>query len=207
MSRVARPGYDSARRSCLRRSRAAFGPAGRHPSLSLRLQAASASLRSSAFSARNRNHGRRPSLVGGHGRPRRGASVNPGELDRRRPAPRFLPVPVTLDYTKRLRRLGRANSYSIPERHRTGARGCRERGGGCVTRLLGRGQAVRRGTLDPVFEGSNPSAPTTYRFDSVESTRSVGMRAPESRSGSATHEPQVQAWTDVRTLVDADRLW
>ena len=25
---------------------------------------------------------------------------------------------------------------------------------------VGRGQAVRRGTLDPVFEGSNPSAPT-----------------------------------------------
>ena len=24
---------------------------------------------------------------------------------------------------------------------------------------VGRGQAVRRGTLDPVFEGSNPSAP------------------------------------------------
>ena len=24
---------------------------------------------------------------------------------------------------------------------------------------MGRGQAVRRGTLDPVFEGSNPSAP------------------------------------------------
>ena len=26
---------------------------------------------------------------------------------------------------------------------------------------LGRGQAVRRGTLDPVFGGSNPPAPTT----------------------------------------------
>src|SRR5258706_12105665 len=25
--------------------------------------------------------------------------------------------------------------------------------------MVGRGQAVRRGTLDPVFEGSNPSAP------------------------------------------------
>src|SRR5215204_3285504 len=28
---------------------------------------------------------------------------------------------------------------------------------------VGRGQAVRRGTLDPVFEGSNPSAPARLR--------------------------------------------
>src|SRR5262249_60213197 len=28
---------------------------------------------------------------------------------------------------------------------------------------MGRGKAVRRGTLDPVFEGSNPSAPANSR--------------------------------------------
>ena len=32
-----------------------------------------------------------------------------------------------------------------------------------TARALGRGQAVRRGTLDPVFGGSNPSAPTISR--------------------------------------------
>src|SRR5438552_1889195 len=32
---------------------------------------------------------------------------------------------------------------------------------GAVTMFLGRGQAARRGTLDPVFGGSNPPAPTT----------------------------------------------
>jgi hypothetical protein len=29
--------------------------------------------------------------------------------------------------------------------------------------VLGRGQAVRRGTLDPVFGGSNPPAPTSQK--------------------------------------------
>ena len=29
--------------------------------------------------------------------------------------------------------------------------------------MVGRGQAVRRGSLDPVFEGSNPSAPTSLQ--------------------------------------------
>ena len=35
---------------------------------------------------------------------------------------------------------------------------------------MGRGQAVRRGTLDPVFEGSNPSAPAKG-FGCLESDR------------------------------------
>ena len=33
---------------------------------------------------------------------------------------------------------------------------------------MGRGQAVRRGTLDPVFEGSNPSAPTKSTTATIE---------------------------------------
>ena len=47
---------------------------------------------------------------------------------------------------------------------------------------MGRGQAVRRGTLDPVFEGSNPSAPTnpvlaTYVVLRVVRPRGDGVNA------------------------------
>src|ERR1044071_43599 len=41
-------------------------------------------------------------------------------------------------------------------------------------RMVGRGQAVRRGTLDPVFEGSNPSAPA----NSPGTTQQGGSRPP-----------------------------
>src|SRR6195256_197489 len=39
--------------------------------------------------------------------------------------------------------------------------------------MVGRGQAVRRGTLDPVFEGSNPSAPAN------SPGRGAGSRPPK----------------------------
>jgi ribose-phosphate pyrophosphokinase len=48
--------------------------------------------------------------------------------------------------------------------------------------MVGRGQAVRRGTLDPVFEGSNPSAPTTFIADG-RSARARPPRAAEMTSG------------------------
>ena len=39
---------------------------------------------------------------------------------------------------------------------------CPSARGPLENQMMGRGQAVRRGTLDPVFEGSNPSAPATF---------------------------------------------
>jgi hypothetical protein len=46
-------------------------------------------------------------------------------------------------------------------------------------RRLGRGQAVRRGTLDPVFEGSNPSAPANRAWRSLR--RQETHRRPAAR--------------------------
>jgi hypothetical protein len=53
-------------------------------------------------------------------------------------------------------------TYSVePDRgrFRAGRRTCRKDSEFWRRSRMGRGQAVRRGTLDPVFEGSNPSAP------------------------------------------------
>src|SRR5260221_7838641 len=51
-------------------------------------------------------------------------------------------------------------------------------------RLMGRGQAVRRGTLDPVFEGSNPSAPANSR----ESVRPGEWPPKRNADGYALHD-------------------
>ena len=56
----------------------------------------------------------------------------------------------------RQRRQRRARRPRAPSRPRA-----RRRRGRVSGPRLGRGQAVRRGALDPVFEGSNPSAPAT----------------------------------------------
>src|SRR5436189_6415340 len=56
---------------------------------------------------------------------------------------------------------------------------------------VGRGQAVRRGTLDPVFEGSNPSAPANSRGTDVvmsEAFMATGFGELKVFSGSAHPE-------------------
>ena len=71
--------------------------------------------------------------------------------------------------------------------------GCLQRGGlrcsggasgsGAPVTMMGRGQAVRRGTLDPVFEGSNPSAPANFAragsVDAGEPLTATGFRRTE----------------------------
>src|SRR5262245_33673555 len=48
---------------------------------------------------------------------------------------------------------------------------------------MGRGQAVRRGTLDPVFEGSNPSAPAISARRSTAAEQVRGQGASGGKSG------------------------
>ena len=50
---------------------------------------------------------------------------------------------------------------------------------------MGRGQAVRRGTLDPVFEGSNPSAPAKLRGCRCGPFMPIGFGELKVFSGSA----------------------
>ncbi len=56
---------------------------------------------------------------------------------------------------------------------------------------MGRGQAVRRGTLNPVTEGSNPSAPANLTPAEVDAVRLVLQLEPgaaEAKDGAASAE-------------------
>src|SRR6478735_882623 len=53
---------------------------------------------------------------------------------------------------------GRTGQRSIRHSGRPPPEGVR----GVESRMVGRGQVVRHGTLAPAFEGSNPSAPATF---------------------------------------------
>ena len=72
-----------------------------------------------------------------------------------------LPPKEPIVYTYRLRQVVQPTpEVSFFQIRREGAR---PKHGRTCAGMMGRGQAVRRGTLDPVFEGSNPSAPAKSR--------------------------------------------
>ena len=64
-------------------------------------------------------------------------------------------------YARRMRLAVAALALPVPQVSTT-LRVCAGRASGSRG-VVGRGQAVRRGTLDPVFGGSNPPAPTRLR--------------------------------------------
>ena len=82
--------------------------------------------------------------------------------------------------------------------------------------LLGRGQAVRRGTLDPVFGGSNPPAPTMEEKSAAEAVAvrlgqleiEIARRVGENDTlyGSVTSADIAQALKDKGFEIDKRKI-